>query len=162
MCAVVLLKWATFPQGVFAWITVNFLLHNLDPDKPDATTAGIMDLGGGSTQIVFEPSPGSLAGSADDDVAELSVGGAKKRRIFVHSYLGLGLNQAVKRLQAAGGDLCGKRSLEPGRVPPLPFRTYQCYHHPLPRMLTWTIFAYTTFCSILFDFTGLRAGGGAL
>jgi hypothetical protein len=160
MCAVVLLKWATFPQGVFAWTTVNFLLHNLDPDKPDATTAGIMDLGGGSTQIVFEPSPGSLAGIAVDDVAELSVGGARKRRIFVHSYLGLGLNQAVKRLQAAEGDLCGKRSLEPGRVPPSPSAhitaTTTLSRGRLPGLYL-LIRRFVRFCSIL-----LRAGGGAL
>ena len=41
------------PRQVFAWTTVNFLLHNLDKGH-GASTVGIMDLGGGSTQIVYE------------------------------------------------------------------------------------------------------------
>ena len=45
--------WAARGSGVFAWITVNFLLHNLDKGS-SRTTSGIIDLGGGSTQIVYE------------------------------------------------------------------------------------------------------------
>ena len=41
-------------EGIFAWITVNFLLGRLGRSEKLPTVA-IMDLGGGSTQIVFEP-----------------------------------------------------------------------------------------------------------
>jgi guanosine-diphosphatase len=48
-------------EGVFAWITVNYLLGLIGPPLPGHTrdsqkhTAAVMDLGGASTQIVFEP-----------------------------------------------------------------------------------------------------------
>ena len=38
-------------EGVFAWTTVNFLLGNLDAGSRSSATAGIIDLGGGSTQV---------------------------------------------------------------------------------------------------------------
>ena len=49
-------------EGVFAWITTNYLLGKIGgPDK--TPTAAIFDLGGGSTQIVFQPTfPGVTDG----------------------------------------------------------------------------------------------------
>lgn len=45
-------------EGVFAWITVNYLLNRIGSSQNGGKkqqTAAVMDLGGGSTQIVFEP-----------------------------------------------------------------------------------------------------------
>lgn len=44
-------------EGVFGWISANYLLGNLEPDRTPATntTVGSLDLGGASTQIVFMP-----------------------------------------------------------------------------------------------------------
>jgi len=42
-------------EGVFAWITVNYLLNRIGNGGKKFKTAAVMDLGGGSTQIVFEP-----------------------------------------------------------------------------------------------------------
>lgn len=48
-------------EGVYAWITTNYLLGKIGgPDK--SPTAAIFDLGGGSTQIVFEPTFNSPSG----------------------------------------------------------------------------------------------------
>jgi guanosine-diphosphatase len=44
-------------EGVFAWITVNYLTQRIGGDR--LSTSAIMDLGGGSTQIVFEPVDGA-------------------------------------------------------------------------------------------------------
>ncbi|CAK9439214.1 uncharacterized protein LODBEIA_P34380 [Lodderomyces beijingensis] len=41
-------------EGVFAWVTANYLLGNIGNEEKRATAA-VFDLGGGSTQIVFEP-----------------------------------------------------------------------------------------------------------
>lgn len=42
-------------EGAYAWITVNYLLGNIGSSEK-IPTAAVFDLGGGSTQIVFEPS----------------------------------------------------------------------------------------------------------
>lgn len=43
-------------EGVYAWITVNYLLNRIGNSEGESReTAAVMDLGGGSTQIVFEP-----------------------------------------------------------------------------------------------------------
>ncbi|KAK6465761.1 golgi guanosine diphosphatase [Scheffersomyces coipomensis] len=41
-------------EGVYAWITTNYLLGNIGNSEKNPTAA-VFDLGGGSTQIVFEP-----------------------------------------------------------------------------------------------------------
>ncbi|KAH3687683.1 hypothetical protein WICPIJ_001336 [Wickerhamomyces pijperi] len=41
-------------EGVYAWITANYLLGNIGSSEK-LPTAAVFDLGGGSTQIVFEP-----------------------------------------------------------------------------------------------------------
>ncbi|GAA5873707.1 hypothetical protein JCM3774_000146 [Rhodotorula dairenensis] len=84
-------------EGVYAWITINYLLGLIGPDQPaSAGTAAVMDLGGASTQIVFEPifdpvSKDKLA--AGDHVYDLDFAGAK-HVLYQHSHLGYGLMQA--------------------------------------------------------------------
>merc|ERR1719367_453499 len=73
-------------EGVFGWLTVNYLLHALD-QSADSYVA--LDLGGGSTQITFAPrdqAPPSYLHSA-------SVFG-KEQTLYTHSYLGAGLMAA--------------------------------------------------------------------
>ena len=84
-------------KGVYAWITINSLLGLIGPDDADPTgTAAVMDLGGASTQIVFEPtfdpaSPAKLA--PGDHVYDLDFAG-KAHVLYQHSHLGYGLMQA--------------------------------------------------------------------
>ncbi|TFY69015.1 hypothetical protein EVJ58_g673 [Rhodofomes roseus] len=43
-------------EGVYAWITANYLLNTIRGDSPAGTPSyAVLDLGGASTQIVFEP-----------------------------------------------------------------------------------------------------------
>lgn len=86
-------------EGVFAWITTNYLLGHIGgPDKNP--TAAVFDLGGGSTQIVFEPTfSGSSSGGMPETMAEgdhkyhLSFGG-REFDLYQHSHLGYGLMSA--------------------------------------------------------------------
>ncbi|KAK3059070.1 Guanosine-diphosphatase [Extremus antarcticus] len=86
-------------EGVYAWITTNYLLGKIGgPDK--TPTAAVFDLGGGSTQIVFEPTyQHSADGGMPDQMEEgdhkyeLSFGG-RKFALYQHSYLGYGLMEA--------------------------------------------------------------------
>ncbi|KAF1999825.1 hypothetical protein P154DRAFT_466800 [Amniculicola lignicola CBS 123094] len=92
-------------EGVYAWITANYLLGKIGgPDKNP--TAAVLDLGGGSTQIVFEPtfkdspSGGMPAKLADGDHKyELDFGG-RKFVLYQHSYLGYGLMEARNNLHS--------------------------------------------------------------
>lgn len=73
-------------EAIFAWITINYLSKNL----ASKTTAAILDLGGASTQIVFQPSE---IAKYNNQVVKLS---NRKYNLFQYSYLGYGLNEAVK------------------------------------------------------------------
>ncbi|KAG0159595.1 hypothetical protein PDIDSM_7117 [Penicillium digitatum] len=86
-------------EGVYAWITTNYLLGKIG--GPDETpTAAIFDLGGGSTQIVFQPTfEQSKAGgmpehlAAGDHKYDLKFGG-RQFELYQHSHLGYGLMSA--------------------------------------------------------------------
>lgn len=86
-------------EGVYAWITTNYLLGKIG--GPDETpTAAVFDLGGGSTQIVFQPTfEKSKAGGMPEHLAEgdhkydLKFGG-REFELYQHSHLGYGLMSA--------------------------------------------------------------------
>lgn len=90
-------------EGVYAWITTNYLLGKIGgPDK--SPTAAVFDLGGGSTQIVFQPTfPEDPNGGMPERMKEgdhkygLSFGG-RDFELYQHSYLGYGLNEARNNL----------------------------------------------------------------
>lgn len=97
-------------EGVFAWITANYLLHAIGgsatpsgnqriPEKK--STFAVLDLGGASTQIVFEPvfdekRPDSMLEDGEHKY-DLTFGG-EKRVLYQHSYLGYGLKQAREHI----------------------------------------------------------------
>jgi guanosine-diphosphatase len=93
-------------EGVYAWITTNYLLGKLSGPDTDPTAA-VLDLGGGSTQIVFQPTfPHVKAGGLPDKLAEgdhkylLSFGG-RDFTLYQHSYLGYGLMEARDALHGS-------------------------------------------------------------
>ncbi|KAB8343018.1 hypothetical protein FH972_022612 [Carpinus fangiana] len=92
-------------EGVYAWITTNYLLGKIgNADK--TPTAAVFDLGGGSTQIVFQPTfPNADGGMPSqmeegDHKYELQFGG-RKFSLYQHSYLGYGLMEARAALHKA-------------------------------------------------------------
>lgn len=89
-------------EGVYAWITTNYLLGKIGgPDK--SPTAAVFDLGGGSTQIVFEPTFPSSSGGMPEKLAEgdhkyiFSTSG-QTYELYQHSHLGYGLMEARKSI----------------------------------------------------------------
>ncbi|PBP27454.1 GDA1/CD39 family protein [Diplocarpon rosae] len=82
-------------EGVYAWITTNYLLGNIGgPDH--SKTAAVLDLGGGSTQIVFEPTfKGAIPEKLEegDHKYKLKFGG-RDFELYQHSHLGYGLMSA--------------------------------------------------------------------
>ncbi len=92
-------------EGVYAWITTNYLLGKIGgPDHSE--TAAVFDLGGGSTQIVFQPGfEGLTSGGMPDKLSEgdhkyeLDFGG-RKFNLYQHSHLGYGLMSAREAILA--------------------------------------------------------------
>jgi guanosine-diphosphatase len=91
-------------EGVYAWITVNYLLGHIGgPDKNP--TAAVLDLGGGSTQIIFEPTfpetprTGIPAELPEDHKYALNFG-TRDFALYQHSYLGYGLMEARNNMHA--------------------------------------------------------------
>lgn len=84
-------------EGVYAWITANYLLGNIGSSEKNPTAA-IFDLGGGSTQIVFEPefqNDGAIA--EGDHKYDLSFG-SRDFTLYQHSHLGYGLFQGRNKI----------------------------------------------------------------
>ena len=83
-------------EGVYAWITANYLLKTIRADTPTNTPSyAVLDLGGASTQIVFEPKftkPDSSLADGEHKY-DLQFGG-KTYELYQHSYLGYGLMRA--------------------------------------------------------------------
>lgn len=92
-------------EGVYAWVTINYLLGKIGgPDHGE--TAAVFDLGGGSTQIVYQPNfdshttggmPEKLADG--DHKYELDFGG-RKFTLYQYSHLGYGLMSARKAIHS--------------------------------------------------------------
>jgi guanosine-diphosphatase len=83
-------------EGVFAWVTANYLLGSIRPDSTpgaaDSHTVAVLDLGGASTQIVFAPVTGAPLYPGEHKY-DLEFGGST-RVLYQHSYLGYGLMRA--------------------------------------------------------------------
>lgn len=90
-------EWATMmsglDEGLYGWVTVNYLLDTLYPpvgEKPVAEQpAGIIDLGGGSVQIVFP----TEARAPEGYTKAMSFGG-RPHTVYIKSHLGFGLDAA--------------------------------------------------------------------
>lgn len=87
-------------EGISAWTTVNFLLRAF-PGAGASRTVGMLDLGGGSTQVTFSPKvQKTLQSSRLDFIRSFRLFNSTYT-VYTHSYLGLGLMSA--RLSVLGG-----------------------------------------------------------
>ncbi|KAK7196311.1 guanosine diphosphatase [Novymonas esmeraldas] len=106
-------------EGPLAWLTVNFLLGAFGGGGGGAgsgaaaaapSTVAIIDLGGGSTQIVFEPDNATFH-SMHADLRYSTTLGSRSVHAYQHSYEGYGLHAATKELLF---HVQGKRQAKPG------------------------------------------------
>lgn len=113
-------EWATLldgrDEGLYGWVTVNYLLETLYPPATSEPT-GIIDLGGGSVQIVF--SSGDHANAPAGYMQQLDFGG-RKHDIYVKSHLGFGLDAARTALLDLLIARRGEANEKPIRHPCLP------------------------------------------
>jgi Golgi nucleoside diphosphatase len=114
-------------EGVYGWVTINYLLGGFEKARPSnriefedqlwpdtfisgtrsdekpikkGRTFGFSDMGGASTQLVFEPSV-QVADEHRHDMTEVRLrrldGSVARHDVFVTTFLGFGTNQARQR-----------------------------------------------------------------
>ncbi|RPB05991.1 hypothetical protein L873DRAFT_1785134 [Choiromyces venosus 120613-1] len=104
-------------EGLYGWISANYLLGGFDDPETHAHgkghhTYGFLDMGGASAQIAFAPNATEAEKHADDLVL-LKMrnldGDPVDYKVFVTTWLGFGVNQARSRyvdalVEASSGD----------------------------------------------------------
>jgi guanosine-diphosphatase len=86
-------------EGVYAWITTNYLSGKIGEGVTTTDTLAVMDLGGASTQIVFEPKFESKKEDLHDgDHKYVLTFGGKTHTLYQHSHLNYGLMRARRRI----------------------------------------------------------------
>ncbi|KAK3780099.1 hypothetical protein RRG08_036626 [Elysia crispata] len=73
-------------EGVYSWIAANYLHGFFDDNRKVSETVGVLEMGGGSTQITFMPS-----GPLYAEEFHVTVAG-KQYNLYVQSYLQYGIN----------------------------------------------------------------------
>lgn len=98
-------------EGVYAWVTANFLLGNIGASERRETSA-VFDLGGGSTQIVFEPTFPSNEKMVEGEHKYNLKYGSDNYELYQFSHLGYGLMQSRDKINA----LLVKNALKDGSI----------------------------------------------
>lgn len=80
-------------EGIFSWFTVNFLLERFN--SPNSQTVAALDLGGGSTQVTFQPDDAQA--KKLEDVYSINVFN-HNMSLYTRSYLRMGLMAARKAI----------------------------------------------------------------
>lgn len=86
-------------EGVYAWITTNYLLGNIGSSEK-TPTAAVFDLGGGSTQIVFEPDFTHDETMVSGDHKYKLNFGNREFTLYQYSHLGYGLMQGRNKVNS--------------------------------------------------------------
>ncbi|KAI8363940.1 nucleoside phosphatase GDA1/CD39 [Blakeslea trispora] len=103
-------------EGVYAWITVNYLLGKLKKSQ-QGQSAAIFDLGGASTQIVFEPTFSVPTESMSEGEHKYQLNYQNiTHELYQHSYLGYGLKEARKQIKSAVVDAWQSGQTNGGKV----------------------------------------------
>ncbi|KAI8906329.1 nucleoside phosphatase GDA1/CD39 [Gorgonomyces haynaldii] len=92
-------------EGIFGWTTVNYLKRQFHQFKISSESAlpstyGLLEMGGASTQICFEPTK-LMAKEHKNDLTQLKIryldGTERSFGLYVHSFLGFGANEAFRK-----------------------------------------------------------------
>ncbi|KAK6181125.1 hypothetical protein SNE40_009054 [Patella caerulea] len=79
-------------EGVYSWLSTNYLLGFFNFTGPPVSPVGILEMGGGSTQISFIPHDPLYDGEFHLYVAK------RRYDLYVHSYLNFGQNYMKHRV----------------------------------------------------------------
>ncbi|KAJ1962083.1 Guanosine-diphosphatase, partial [Dimargaris xerosporica] len=141
-------------EGVYAWITVNYLL-NLVGTTAKVPTAAVFDLGGGSTQIVFEPTapranPQPFTMAPGDHHYTLDFNGYHYD-LYQHSYLGYGLKEARRQINEQTLDTFLRGNPQVAVKSDMPIVPHPCF--PTNYTETWTPTNHPEMAAVTFQGT---------
>ena len=105
-------------EGMYAWIMVNYLLGTIKASTlPDTLTYTVLDLGGASTQIVFEPvfASSGMQLEEGEHKYDLQFGG-RSHVLYQHSYLGCGLMCPRRHVHRLVDFMSTLQGTKPGEV----------------------------------------------
>ena len=81
-------------EGIYSWITINTLLGNINLQKGEFSTVGVLDMGGYSTQVTFVPL--ELSGK---NIIRVSLG-SLVYELYTNSFDGFGVRTAIEALSS--------------------------------------------------------------
>ncbi|CAG5120551.1 unnamed protein product [Candidula unifasciata] len=73
-------------EAAYSWVAANYLLGKFARNRTDWETVGLLEMGGGSTQIAFVPKQPIYSGEF-----QINING-RPYDLYVHSYLQFGIN----------------------------------------------------------------------
>uniref|UniRef100_A0A7S4SZT8 Apyrase n=1 Tax=Alexandrium monilatum TaxID=311494 RepID=A0A7S4SZT8_9DINO len=83
-------------EAGLAWVAANYLQGTFD-GSGDAPSLGIIEMGGGSTQVSFQVDPGTPLAPSDSFVFLTALG--RRYHVYAHSYLGYGQDYAQAKMR---------------------------------------------------------------
>ncbi|CAE7354571.1 APY5, partial [Symbiodinium pilosum] len=99
--------WADIIKGkeeaALAWIAANYLGGSFDVNSK-VPSMGVIEMGGGSTQVSFEVQPDEFERVAELDRFQFKTGLGRVYSLYAHSYLGFGQDYAQSKLQDTMGE----------------------------------------------------------
>lgn len=95
-------------EGGFAWVAANYLEGTFNaPARSETKSIGVIEMGGGSTQVTFQADPRATLAESDRYVFVTALG--EEFVVYAHSYLGYGQDYAQTRMR----DLLPTSALDP-------------------------------------------------
>jgi len=87
-------------EGLFGWVTANYLNQYLSGHEVDAQSTGVLEMGGESVQLTFIPSESSMKFIPKDKLRPLKLGNTEFQ-VFTHSWMGVGMESVQNRHDGA-------------------------------------------------------------
>jgi apyrase len=95
-------EWADIIKGKeeagLAWVAANYLQGSFTRQPSRASSLGVIEMGGGSTQVTFEVSPQDSSLIGEIDKFDFNTVDGPSYHLYAHSYLGFGQDYAQAKM----------------------------------------------------------------
>jgi hypothetical protein len=97
-------EWAAIIRGKeeagLAWVAANYLKGSLNVVPDGRSSMGVIEMGGGSTQVTFEVGSAEASRIVDEDKFTFTNLAGTPFHLYAHSYLGYGMDHAQAKLRS--------------------------------------------------------------